>query len=505
MPASESITLCARRRRSVLSVSVRPVSLVLLAVGSALPACAADVEDCRELFLTGRYEKCRDMAAKALADHAWGESWHLLLVRSELAAGRLDAARTATDAALKRYTRSIRIRLLAFEVFRHLGEPERARELLVEIDTLAAQAPWRYTGVDDLVALGRAALLVGADARDVLDGFYDRARRLDPDRREPYLAIGELALEKHDDQLAAETFEEAAKRIRDDADIHFGLARAYARGNAKRSAEELDKTLAINPRHVPALLFQVDGLIDSEKYAEADALLDRILEINPRRPEAWAYRAVLAHLLHDPKGEAVFHAAAQGQWKRDPAVEHLIGRKLSQHYRFKEGAAYQRRALEFDPSFDPARSQLAQERLRLGREEEGWELAETAHKNDGYEVTTFNLLELRDRIAKFRTLENEHFLVRMDAREAAIYGGRVLDLLDRARRTLCEKYELDLTGQITVEIFPDENDFAVRTFGLPAVSGYLGVCFGRVITANSPASQGEHPSNWEAVLWHEFC
>ena len=26
-----------------------------------------------------------------------------------------------------------------------------------------------------------------------------------------------------------------------------------------------------------------------------------------------------------------------------------------------------------------------------------------------------------------------------------------------------------------------------------------------MITANSPASQGEHPANWEAVLWHEFC
>jgi tetratricopeptide (TPR) repeat protein len=26
-----------------------------------------------------------------------------------------------------------------------------------------------------------------------------------------------------------------------------------------------------------------------------------------------------------------------------------------------------------------------------------------------------------------------------------------------------------------------------------------------VITANSPASQGDHPSCWEATLWHEFC
>jgi tetratricopeptide (TPR) repeat protein len=40
---------------------------------------------------------------------------------------------------------------------------------------------------------------------------------------------------------------------------------------------------------------------------------------------------------------------------------------------------------------------------------------------------------------------------------------------------------------------------------MPGAEGFLGVCFGRLITANSPASQGERPSNWEAVLWHEFC
>ena len=44
-----------------------------------------------------------------------------------------------------------------------------------------------------------------------------------------------------------------------------------------------------------------------------------------------------------------------------------------------------------------------------------------------------------------------------------------------------------------VEIFPQQKEFAVRTFGLPGADGLLGVCFGRVITANSPASQGEQP------------
>jgi tetratricopeptide (TPR) repeat protein len=33
----------------------------------------------------------------------------------------------------------------------------------------------------------------------------------------------------------------------------------------------------------------------------------------------------------------------------------------------------------------------------------------------------------------------------------------------------------------------------------------LGVCFGTVITAPSPATQGATPASWEATLWHEFC
>jgi tetratricopeptide (TPR) repeat protein len=70
---------------------------------------------------------------------------------------------------------------------------------------------------------------------------------------------------------------------------------------------------------------------------------------------------------------------------------------------------------------------------------------------------------------------------------------------------LTEKYGATIEEPITVEIFPQKKEFAVRTFGLPGAEGFLGVCFGRVITANSPASQGEHPSNWEAVLWHEYC
>ena len=80
----------------------------------------------------------------------------------------------------------------------------------------------------------------------------------------------------------------------------------------------------------------------------------------------------------------------------------------------------------------------------------------------------------------------------MDPREADIYGADVLALLERAHATLTKKYGLTLDEQTIVEIFPDQKDFAIRTFGLPGGAGYLGVCFGRVITANSPAARAGH-------------
>ena len=84
-------------------------------------------------------------------------------------------------------------------------------------------------------------------------------------------------------------------------------------------------------------------------------------------------------------------------------------------------------------------------------------------------------------------------------------AGRFWIFLQRAREVLCAKYEVQLTDVIHVEIFPRQQDFAVRTFGMPGGDGFLGVCFGNVVTANSPASQGENPANWQSVLWHEFC
>jgi tetratricopeptide (TPR) repeat protein len=287
--------------------------------------------------------------------------------------------------------------------------------------------------------------------------------------------------------------------------MHYGLARAYASGDRAVMMEELHQALEHNPNHVPSHLLMADHLIDAEEDKAAEESLEKALKINPWHPETWAYRAILAHLKNAADDEKAARESALKFWETNPEVDHLIGRKLSQKYRFAEGAAAQRRALRSDPKYLPAKIQLAQDLLRLGDETEGWRLAEEVHDLDGYDVTAFNLANLHETIAKYHTLTNADFILRMAAGEAEIYGQEALKLLQRAKDTLCTKYSIELHRPTVVEIFQSQKDFGVRTFGMPHNPGFLGVCFGPVVTANSPASQGSSPANWQAVLWHEFC
>ena len=469
------------------------------------PVCAADLEQGRKLFVRGDYSECVRVCEQALRDHERDEEWPLLLMKSLLVTGRYPEAQSALTSALAHNRSSIRLLLLGCEVAGANGDQDRARGMLDEINDRGGSSRWMYRDPPNLVALGQAALRLGAEPKLVLENFFDQAKRADPNLREAHLAAGELALDKEDYALAGKIFGEALKKFPEDPDVHFGLARAYAPSARPLMLKSLEDALSFNPHHVPALLLLADHAIDAEDYAAAGALLDKALAVNPWQPEAWAYRAVLAHLRNDSGAESEARDKALKFWATNPRVDHLLGKKLSQKYRFAEGSACQRRALQFDAGFLDAKIQLAQDLLRLGQEDEGWRLADEVHQRDGYDVTAYNLVTLRDTLSKFQTVTNQDFLLRMNPREAAVYGARALELLQRAKDRLSEKYGFNPDGRTTVEIFSEQKDFGVRTFGIPDNPGFLGVCFGPVVTANSPASQASHPACWEAVLWHEFC
>ncbi len=459
----------------------------------------------RGKLLAGEYEEVVRQARRAVNERPRQEEWHLLLLEGLMSLGKYAEAHQALTNALDRSPRTLPLRWLARDVFQQSGLPEAAAEQASIIVQSASDRPWAYREPLDLVTVGRAMVALGADPKEILERIHLAARKVAPDLRETYLAAGELALAKHDAALAARQFDEGLKKFPTDPNLLAGRARAFLDGDRKEMAKSLEAALEANPRHIPSLLLLAEHRIDAEDYEAASGTLKEIQAFNPALPEAWAFLSVIAHLRNDRAAEAAARAAASRTWRTNPGVPHLIGRKLSQKYRFAEGAALQREALRFDPDHMEARAQLASDLLRLGEEAEGWDLVQQVHAADAYDVTAFNLATLRDTMGSFATLTNEHFIVRLSTKEAAVYGARVLDLLERARTNLAPRYGHHLTLPTIVEIFPNPRDFGVRTFGMPDNPGYLGVCFGRVITANSPASSRGNAINWEAVLWHEFC
>jgi hypothetical protein len=69
--------------------------------------------------------------------------------------------------------------------------------------------------------------------------------------------------------------------------------------------------------------------------------------------------------------------------------------------------------------------------------------------------------------------------------------------------TYQKKYHMTLPGPVQVEVYPDHEDFAVRTTGMPGL-GALGVTFGEVVAMDSPSARKPGDFNWGATLWHEM-
>ncbi len=474
-------------------------------LGDMRSGAAATLSETRELFRTGQYAKCAELSGEEIEKGSYSQEWRFLKLESEMALGRYADAAATLEEAKKISSSNMKFLWLERDVRRFNGESAKADEVLAEIGAKVERSSGTYRDLDTMIVIGKFFLEIGADPKQIRIDVYKQLQKRAPSFVGSYLASGELALSKNDYALAAEDYQKALQVDDDNPEVMYGLARAFESSDAEKAEKYLNQALEINPNHVPSLLLVAENHLLSESYDKTKEVLEKILKVNPNEPRAWAMRAVLAHLASDPEKESYSRAQALKHWTDNPEVDYLIGKYLAQKYRFAEAADAQRRALAFDSDYLPAKMELSNDLLRLGDVDAGWRLAEEVFDRDNYNVVAHNLATLHEHMQKFRTLQSDGFVVRMDAKEAEIYGPRVLDLLREAKQVLCEKYDVELKETIAVEIFPKQQDFAIRTFGLPGGAGFLGVCFGNVITMNSPASRGDNPSNWEAVLWHEFC
>lgn len=361
---------------------------------------------------------------------------------------------------------------------------------------------------DGLVSDSQDLAMVAVAGRAL--GKYHDANRLlrealreDPANLEAEVLWGDLFREKYNPAEARKSYSEVLNRNERYVPALVGLARTLS---GKAAQKLLEKALEINAHSENALESLAEIAIDDDKFDAAREYLAAILHINSESLDARILQAAIAHLEKD---NAKYEEIQNWLARFSPAnarfyarIAEICGRK----YRFDEAVGFARLAIKTDPGLYSAYNILGINLLRLGREKDGRPYLEQAFEKDPFNFWAMNMLEVLDTLEHFETRRSEHFIVRMHPSDSDALWPYLQTLLEESWDTLTAKYDFVPAGPILVEVFGDHEDFAVRTAGLPDIGPIVGVCFGNVITLDSPrALKPARSMNWQEIVWHEFA
>ena len=476
---------------------VRGFFLALLVVSGPVLA----QEDYRGLWRRGAYAE----ALEALKVQF--EQYRSPVLRRDCAEllftlGRVDEAIEHLEILADEYVTPMTAVRLA-EMYRYCGRLAECAEAVRTAEHHVRLLTEYRPGGEELLATGRLMELKGEDPGAVLL-HYTQVARAFPGDAGVLTAAGDVALRRRGYDVAARKYSQALELDAGNQDALAGLARCYAGSGDARTTEVIEKLLAHNPHHPDAHILQAERLLDAGEAEAALGALAEVLAVNPNHLEALALQAAGRFLQDDHAGLAAVQELALAFNPHDSGVYRVAGRVASRHYRFEAGRRLQEQALEVDAEDVEARLLLAFDLLRLGEDARARAELERAFAEDPYSVRAYNLLGAADAIDAFRTVERGIFRLQLPGPEAEVLSEEMLGLLSEAAAFYQARYRVALETPVVVQMFDDHDVFMVRSVGLPGNAGHLGICFGRLVTMDSPRARPPATVNWRQVLWHEF-
>lgn len=328
--------------------------------------------------------------------------------------------------------------------------------------------------------------------------------QLRPQETSAGIAWADLFLEKYAAQLAEQTLEDVFKVNPNDPEAHAAMAQVIVETRYDLAAvrHHLDASLGVNPKNARALKVRASIEIDQNQWDSANKTLDGVIAANKDDVEAIAMKATVAWLRDDT---TAYQAEVQRALAVNPAYAELyriVARSAVREHRYIEAIELDKQAVKLRPDFYEAMADAGLGYLRLGMEKEGLAWLDRSWAGDQYNVRTFNTRTLfKKTIPKEYTFgASKNFRIRYHNEEKAALARYLEPAMERAFASMVRRYGFQPRTPVTLELYADRNDYGIRTVGLPDISA-LGVCFGQVITAMSPAN-GD--INWGMVLWHEL-
>jgi tetratricopeptide (TPR) repeat protein len=312
---------------------------------------------------------------------------------------------------------------------------------------------------------------------------------------------GRLLHDRFNDSDASDLFREALAKDPSSADAYVGLAIVSADGFDGKAVEYLTKAIELNPKLAEPHELMADLALENDDRAVAAAEAEMALALDAESIDAMATHAAL-ELLADRAPDAWIagiHTINPG----DGHAYALVAHQLELHYRYEDAVTYYRKAIAADPHLWAAHSALGIELMRLGKEDEPRSELEMSYNNGYRDAATVNSLRLLDSYKNFETFREDTTILKLNKTEAALLHPYIDSELHTILATYEKKYKMKLPAPVQVEVYPDHEDFAVRTMGMPGL-GALGVTFGEVVAMDSPSAHKPGDFNWGATLWHEM-
>jgi tetratricopeptide (TPR) repeat protein len=330
---------------------------------------------------------------------------------------------------------------------------------------------------------------------------FRAAESADPKNAEMKTRWGRLLLEDFNRADATELFTEALGIRKDYAPALLGLALVAAETFDSAAVEYAEMALKADQKLLEAQELLAKLALEDSNPEKAAAEADKALKLSPEALNAMAVHASIDVLADKPATEWFNRVAAINPHYGQAYA--LAAHFLVLNRRYEEGIKMYRKALEIDPELHSARSQLGINLMRLGLEDEARQQLEAAY-NAGFDnAATVNSLNLIDTYRRFKTFKTKNTIVKVDSKEAELLRPYVEGELKRAIATYEKKYQLKLDTPVQVEVYPNHEDFAVRTLGMPGL-GALGVTFGTVVAMDSPSGRPPGSFHWASTLWHEL-
>ncbi len=312
---------------------------------------------------------------------------------------------------------------------------------------------------------------------------------------------GRLMHERFNNTDAANLFKEALQKDPKNAQAYYGLALVSADGFDSKAFEYVGKAIELDPKLVEAHELKANLLLEDSDEGKAFTEADEALKISPEALDAMAIHAAIEILAdRSPDAWLAKIRAVNPNYGEGYA---LVAHHLVLNRRYEDGITFYRKAIEADPRLWPAHSQLGINLMRMGQEDEPRKQLEMSYDNGFRNEETVNSLRLLDSYKNFVTVKDDTTILKLQKKEADLLRPYFNAELKRIMATYDKKYKMKLPGPVQVEVYPDHEDFAVRTMGMPGL-GALGVTFGEVIAMDSPSGRPPGEFHWASTLWHEM-